>query len=278
MMQPTPWQAGKNPPGRIGTQSRTARAETSRRIEVSHIVTALGPRVASLRGQWGYLLAAIGNLVTFTVLFQPWVNAATLDGRIKATPFGKFEISSSLVNLWAGAPPKPVTVNGTWAVLATVAATFTISAVVVNLWARAEILCRLAAGSSIAMALFVVFALVHMNRKAPELRDMLAYSPKDVGGQIGLLMRWINGNGQYPVPGLHKVSITTASLTSWAWFAAAMAVVSAVAACVQWTRNRPSGPNRIPWRMPVIITRRGASEPTPAAQSSVEPTPAQPTT
>ncbi|WP_280453781.1 hypothetical protein [Nocardia brasiliensis] len=273
MVQPTPWQAGKSPTAQAGPTGRVKQSVTRRRIEVGNIIAALGPHVASLRGQWGYLFAAIGNLVTFTVLFQPWINAATLDGRIKATPFGKFEISSSLVALWSGSPPKPATVNGMWAVLATVAIACTIFAVLINLWARTEVLNRLAAGASLAAALFVAFALVHMNRKAPELRDMLGYgNPRDLGGQIGLLMRWINGNGRYPVPGLHKVSLTTASLTAWAWFAAATAVISAVAACGQWMRNRPAGPLRIPWRAPIVITRHSVN-PTAAP----DPAPAEPT-
>ncbi|MFG1792663.1 hypothetical protein [Nocardia sp. NPDC049149] len=280
MVQPTPWQAGKNPPGHTGPTSRTARAGLARRIEVAHLVTSLGPHVAALRGQWGYLFAAIGNLVTFSVLFQPWINAATLDGWIKATPFGKYEVSSSLVFLWSGKPPKPTVVNGTWAVLATVAVAFTVSAVVINLWARTEILFRVAAGSSLATAFFVVCALIHMNRKGPELRDMFGYgNTRDLGGQIGLLMRWINGNGKYPVPGLDKVSQVTASLTAWAWFGAAMAVISAVTACTQWMRNRPAGPLRIhlriPSQLPIVITR-SARPATRAPESDPAPASAEP--
>ncbi|MFE7802598.1 hypothetical protein [Nocardia sp. NPDC057440] len=243
-------------------------------------MTTLRPYLAPLQGNWGYVVAAAGSVVTFCTLFQPWVNAATLDGRIKATPFGKFEISSSLVALWSGAPPPQAKVNGTWAVLACVAIAVTLFAVVVNLRARTTTLSHLAACSSVAMALFIVFALVHMNGKAPELRSMLGYGrTTDLGGQIGLLMRWASGNGKYPMPGIRQVSITTASLTAWAWFAAATAVVSAVAAIAQWVRNRPAGPIQIPLqiplRMPIVITRpSSAPAPAPDSAPTPDPTPA----
>lgn len=223
------------------------------------------------------MVAAVGSIITFFTLFQPWVNAATLDGRIKATPFGKFEISSSLVALWSGAPPPQAKVNGMWAVLACVAIAVTLFAVAVNLRARTTALSHLAAGSSVAMALFIAFAVVHMNGKAPELRAMLGYGrPTDLGSQIGLLMRWASGNGNYPMPGIRQVSITTASLTAWAWFAIAIAVVSAVAAIAQWVRNRPAGPIhiplQIPLRMPVVITRP-SSVPAPAPAPTPTPAP-----
>ncbi|MFC9897759.1 hypothetical protein ACFVMC_29070 [Nocardia sp. NPDC127579] len=271
MAQPTPWQGASTPPQQLGARRRAAQRVRQGRAGVAKAATALAPHATgALRGQWGYLLAAIGNIVTFTVLFQPWVNAETLDGRIKATPFGKFEISSSLVTLWSDSPLPQVQVNGMWAVSATITIACTASAVLVNLWARIELLRRLTAAASAATALFVVFAVVHMNGKAPQLRDMLGYSPKDLGGQIGLIMRWVNGNGDYPIPGLRKVNWTTAGLTAWAWFAAALAVISAVSACFQWLRDRPAdaGPIRLPsWRLPIAVTRRAtAPEPPDTAR------------
>ncbi|MFQ6330496.1 hypothetical protein ACLMAL_30760 [Nocardia sp. CWNU-33] len=282
MAQRTPWQAGKNPPGQVDPPNPSARGAPRRRVEVRSTMAALRPHLARLRGNWGYLAAAAGSLILFFTLFQPWVNASGLDGRVKATPFGKWQISSSLVALWSGAPPPQAKINGTWAVLACVAIAVTLFAVVVNLRARTTALSHLAAGSSVATALFIVFALVHMNGKAPELRAMLGYGrPTDLGSQIGLLMRWASGNGNYPVPGLRKVSITTAGLTAWAWFAAAIAVMSAVAAIAQWVRNRPAGPIQIPLqiplRMPIVITRPSsapAPAPAPAPDSTPAPTPA----
>ncbi|MEV6430952.1 hypothetical protein [Nocardia sp. NPDC051463] len=282
MTQPTPWQTGKNPPGQVDPPQPTARGAPHRRVELQNAMTALRPHLAPLRGNWGYVVAAVGSVITFFALFQPWVNATALDGRIKATPFGKFEISSSLVALWSGAPPQQAKVNGTWAVLACVAIAVTLFAVAINLRARTTALSHVAAGSSVAMALFIAFALVHMNGKAPELRAMLGYGrPTDLGSQIGLLMRWASGNGKYPMPGIRQVSITTASLTAWAWFAAATAVVSAVAAIAQWVRNRPAGPIQIPLqiplRMPIVITRPApAAAPAPTPDSAPDPTAAPP--
>ncbi|MFQ6392414.1 hypothetical protein ACLMAJ_03060 [Nocardia sp. KC 131] len=275
MVQPTPWQAGdNNPQGQAEPPNPTSRGAPRRQIDVAKVIATLRPHLASLQGSWGYVFAAVGSIITFITLFQPWINAVARDGRIKANPFGRLQISSSLVTLWSGSPPPQVKINGTWAVLATIAITITIFATVVNLRARTEALRHLVAGTSVATALFVVFAMVHLNNKGPALRDMLGYgNPRDLGGQIGLLMRWASGNGQYPVPGLTKVSITTASLTAWAWFAAVMAVASAVAAVAQWIRNQPAGSVHLPMRISVVTSPRAAN---PAPAPTPDPPPATP--
>lgn len=238
----------------------------------------LRPLLVLCRGNWGYLGAAIGSVITLYALFQPWVNASSTDGKIKATPFGKFEISSSLVALWSGSPPPAAKINGTWAVLACITIAVIIVAAVVNLRAHTQALSTLVMGSSIALSLFVVFALVHMNGKAPDVRNMVGNGPtRDLGSQVGMIVRWASGNSGYALPGVRRYTWTTAGLTSWAWFAGAMAVVSAVAAIAQWVRNRPAGPIQIPLRMPIVITRpsSGPAQPAPEPQQpSASPQPA----
>ncbi|MFQ6329028.1 hypothetical protein ACLMAL_23225 [Nocardia sp. CWNU-33] len=182
------------------------------------------------------------NVVTFGLLFEPWIDINFGSDSIKSDAFGKFQISSSLVGLWSGSAPA-AKINGTWPVLACVAIGVTICTVLVNLRARTKALFHLTAVSSVAVALFVVFALVHMNGKVSEVRGMLGYgSFRDLGTQAGLMMRWASGNGgPPPVPGRRQVSYTTAGLTSKAWFAGVMAVSSAVIAIAQWSRKHPSG-------------------------------------
>jgi hypothetical protein len=249
VVHPTPWKKRKDLQGQIGHPSSTAPRTSQSRIDAAKVVTSLRPHLHKLSGHWGYLFAALGNCIVFSILFEPWVDAKALDGKIKATPFGKLQISSSLVSLWSGSPPAQVKVTGTWAVLATVTVIVTVFAVTVNIWARTEILARLSTGSSIATALLIVVTLVHMNGKAPELRSMLGYgNPRDLGSQIGMIVRWATGNGRYPMPGARQVTWTTASLTAWAWFATVVAIASALAAIAQWVRNQPAGSIRMSLR------------------------------
>ncbi|WP_227996944.1 hypothetical protein [Nocardia australiensis] len=208
------------------------------------------------RGSWGYLFAAAGNIITFFLLFQPWIHAAARDGKIDATPFGRLHVTSTLVSLWSGSPPPAARINGMWAILASIAVTVTVCTVVVNLRARNNVLCRLATGSSVALAIFVAAAIVHMNGKAPDVRRMLsAGSTRDLGTQAGLLLRWASGNGSYPLPGVHQVSYSTAGLTTYAWVTGAIAVASAIAAVAQLTRERTTGSIRLSWRSPIVTSR-----------------------
>ncbi|MFE7802597.1 hypothetical protein [Nocardia sp. NPDC057440] len=287
MVQPTPWQAGKTPQAQAVSPSRAARGAPRRQVDVASTLTSLRllharlrPHLVLFQGNWGYLGAALGGVITLYALFQPWVNASSTDGKIKATPFGKFEISSSLVALWSGSPPPAAKINGTWAVLACIAIAVIVVAAVVNLRAHTRALSTLVMGSSIALSLFVVFALVHMNGKAPDVRNMVGNGPtRDLGSQVGMIVRWASGNSGYALPGVRRYTWTTAGLTSWAWFAGAMAVISAVAAIAQWVRNRPAGPIQIPLRMPIVITRPSSgpapAQPAPAPQQpSASPQPA----
>lgn len=231
------------------------------------------PIVAVLRRNWGYLCAALGSIVTFFLLFEPWVGGGGADGRILANAFGKLTITTSLVSMWSGAPPRSAQINGTYAVLASVACAvtlFAVIAVVINLQGRTQMLSRVAVGASLAMAFFVVVIMVHLNGKAGEIRGMLGSgSPRDLGTQVGMIIRWASGNGSYPIPGMRRVSYTTAGLLSPAWWAGAISLISAVAALAQWARENGSRSWRLAWRLPTItIAPQPHTEPKPAAQAS----------
>ncbi|WP_141717311.1 hypothetical protein [Nocardia altamirensis] len=252
MVQPTPWQAGKQQQAQAITPMPEQRA-ARRRLDAVATVTALRLQLAWLRGHWGYACAAVGNLITFFALFQPWIRASATDGTIKATPFGKFEISSSLVALWSSSPPPMAKINGAWAVLACIAVILTVVLAVLNLRARTQALSTAVMVSSVAMSLFVAFALVHMNRQAPNIRNMVANGPpRDPGSVAGLLIRWASGNSTYALPGVNRYTWATAGLTSWAWFAGGIAIFSALAATAQWARNRRAEVDPSPVRVSLI--------------------------
>ncbi|MEU7766495.1 hypothetical protein AB0B25_15365 [Nocardia sp. NPDC049190] len=248
MVQPTPWQAGRARQLPSGPPSQVTGVSACRSVEVTKVLTAPRPLLASLRGNAGYLCAAVGSVVTLFLLFKPWAVGSANDGKILADAFGGFQISSNLTSIWSGSPPPAAKVEGTWAVLACVAIVVTLCAVLVNLRARAAVLAHVAAGSALALAAFTVTAVVHMNGKLEEIRAMVTPgSPRDMGTQIGLAIRWAAGNGAFPIPGLRPVTYSTASLTTSAWLAGALSVVSAVAAVAQWFRGRTSSPVRRRW-------------------------------
>ncbi len=199
---------------------------------------AVQPLVTSLRDNSGYLCAAAGSILTFSLLFKPWLATGGPDGTIWSNAFGQTHITTTLVGLWSKNPPAHSNLSGTWAILATIAIFLTVLAALANLRAPTEILARLTTGSAVAVALFIAFTLVYLNSKGPELRSMIGSGPPtDLGTQVGYVIRWASGNGQYPLPGLRKVEFETAKLTGTALFAGATAMFSAVAAIAQWVRR-----------------------------------------
>jgi hypothetical protein len=180
-------------------------------------------------------------LYTFTLLFKPWLATGGPDGTIWSNAFGQTHITTTLVGLWSKSPPAHTNLGGKWAILATIAIFLTVIAAVINLWARTEALARLTTVSAVAVALFVAFTLVYLNGKGPELRSMIGSGPPtDLGTQVGYVIRWASGNGQYPLPGLRKVEFSTAKLTGTALLAGATAMFSAVVAIAQWVRRMKS--------------------------------------
>ncbi|MGV9722629.1 hypothetical protein [Nocardia beijingensis] len=268
MVQPTPWRASRDRQQQTASTSRSPGDTRKRRIEVAalrarlpklragmprlrakapHLRTVLRPLALLLRDNWGYLGAAAGSVITFTLLFKPWLATGGPDGTIWSNAFGQTHITTTLVGLWSKNPPAHSNLSGKWAVLATIAIFLTVLAALANLWARTEALARLTTGSAVAVALFVAFTLIYLNGAGPELRSMIGSGPPtDLGTQVGYVIRWASGNGQYPLPGLRKVEFSTAKLTGTALLAGATAMFSAVAALAQWVRSmkarRAEGP------------------------------------
>ncbi|WP_040783733.1 hypothetical protein [Nocardia pneumoniae] len=241
MVQPTPWQTSKQQHRQDDSASHGEGSTRKRRVDVARLLTPLKPFATALQGNWGYLCAAAGCVITFILLFKPWLSSSGPDGSIYSNAFGQTRITTTLVGLWSQKPPNHSNLNGMWAVLATAAIFVTVVAAVVNLLARTTALAHLTAGSAVAVALFVLCILVYLNAKGPELRAMVGSGPPtDLGVQIGYVIRWASGNGQYPLPGLRKVEFDTAKLTSTALVAGATSVFSAVVAVGQWFHRMKS--------------------------------------
>jgi hypothetical protein len=239
MVQPTPWRTSKD--RQAAAPRRSAGSVRKRRVDGEKLRARLRPLVILLRDNAGFLCAAVGSLITFNLLFKPWLATGGPDGTIWSNAFGQTHITTTLVGLWSKSPPNHSNLSGKWAILATIAIFLTVIAAVINLWARTEALARLTTVSAVAVALFVAFTLVYLNGKGPELRSMIGSGPPtDLGTQVGYVVRWASGNGQYPLPGLRKVEFSTAKLTGTALLAGATAMFSAVVAIAQWVRRMKS--------------------------------------
>lgn len=239
MVQPTPWQTiATSHQQQTKPASHPEITSPPRRIDIRAIL-------AARRDDWGYLAAAVGSVITFVLLFQPWLAIAGADGKISTNAFGRITTTTSMVGLWSSSPPPSAKVSGLWGVLAGVAVVVTVATVVLNLRARTKTLSRLAAGSTVSVAVFVVFALIYINGKGNDLRAMIGSGrPRDMGTQIGLLIRTVAGNGQYPVPGLRTVSYASPTLTTSGIAAGATSLASAVVAVAQLLHGSRLGPGR----------------------------------
>lgn len=218
-----------------------------------------GPKAyqVALRGYWGYVAAAVGNLVTFVLLFQTWITVRGPDGRVSVNAFGRMQIVTSYLNVWSSQRPRGAQISGFWAILASAAIVVTVLAVAINLRLRIEALTRLATWSTLATALFVLITVLHVNSKSADLKAMVSRRT-DLGGHIGSFMSWAFGNGRLAVPGVGQATYTSATLTQWALLAGLAALGSAVAAIAQWIRNGSTGLVRLPWRFQVITSKRSA--------------------
>lgn len=241
MVQPTPWRASRDRQQQAGSTRSSPGSARRRRVDLAKLRVGVRPLANLLRDNWGYLCAAIGSIITFTLLFKPWLATGGPDGTIWSNAFGQTHITTTLVGLWSKNPPAHSNLSGKWAILASIAIFLTVLAAVINLRARTKSLAVLTTVSAVAVALFITFTLVYLNGRGPQLRSMIGSGPPtDLGTQVGFVIRWASGNGQYPVPGLRKVEFETAKLTDTAWLAGATAMFSAIAAVAQWVQRMKS--------------------------------------
>ncbi len=200
-----------------------------------------------LRGYWGYLGAVAGSIVTFVLLFQPWLSVAGADGKASANAFGRVNATTSYLNVWSSSQAPAARINGALALLAAATIVVTVCVVAANLRYRTEVLARAATISTVTTAVLVVLAVLYINSKAPELRAPLARTT-DLGGQVGMVTSWAFGNGSLIVPGVRQVSYDTAGLTSWPLLAGATSLGSTVTALTQWVYSHPPASLRLRYR------------------------------
>ncbi|WP_280497378.1 hypothetical protein [Nocardia asiatica] len=204
--------------------------------------------MSALHGYWGYVGAGAGSVVTFVLLFQPWLSVAGADGKAGANAFGRVSATTSYLNVWSSAQAPAARINGAPGILAAATIVVTVCVVAANLRYRTEVLARAATISTVTTAGLVVLAVLYINSRAPELRAPLART-SDLGGQIGMVTSWAFGNGSLIVPGVRQVSYDTAGLTSWPLLAGATSLGSAITAVAQWVCSHPSASLRLPRRV-----------------------------
>ncbi|WP_280314953.1 hypothetical protein [Nocardia abscessus] len=196
---------------------------------------------ATLRGNWVYLCAAVGCIITFVLLFQPWLTTGTggTDGVIHANAFGRIHVTTFWVDLWAQTSVPNPKASGTWGILTSVAIVIAVCSVAVNTVARTAALTHLVIVATGFVAFFTIAAALYLNSKGDELTRVVSYgTARDPGTQVGLLIRWARGHDNYPAPGFRQVSYATHSLTWSAILAVAISLLSAIAAIAQWIRGR----------------------------------------
>ncbi|MGY2093476.1 hypothetical protein [Nocardia gipuzkoensis] len=223
-------------------------------------------RVA-LRGYWGYLWAAVGSLITFVLLFQPWLTVSGPNGKAETNAFGRINATTRYLTVWSSSKPMPIAqITGFWALLTTAAIITCALTATINLRVRNQMLARAATVASLAVAVFTICTLLYINSKAPELKEMTSRR-WDLGGQIGSVMSWLLGNDKLPAPGISETRYSTSRLTPMAILACFTSIGSALAACVQHIVTRTTKPFRLP-RRPAPITPPASPETETDATSS----------
>ncbi|MFX0575923.1 hypothetical protein [Nocardia nepalensis] len=218
MAYATPWQVNEVQLGRSENSGYRIRELAAQRFD--------------LRSDWGYLCAAGLSLLTFLLLFQPWVSATGPNGTVSANAFGRIDGFTS--STWQSGGSNVVSISGAWAVLTTMAVAGTVFSVVLYFRVRSQALSRLVMGTSAAAALFVLITLLYLNSKAPELRG-LTESASHAG-----LFSWLFGNGMSSNLGPGEHRIASAGLDLGATLSAITACGAALAAAAMGLRKQPS--------------------------------------
>ncbi|RDI54413.1 hypothetical protein [Nocardia mexicana] len=274
-MQPTPWR-GSNTASDPAVTPDTRQEVASTRPEVASRHPDLRPYLLVLRENWGYSIAVVGGIITLVLLFQPWLTARGPAGTAYTNAFGRITATNNLMNAWSTHGPAPARILGIWGLLASGAIILMCVTAIANLRRRSDSIARITVISSLAVAVFVLLALVYINTKAPDLKGMTSRR-YDLGGQIGSMMTWAFGNGRLVIPGMGKsAEFSSASLSPWALLAGATAITCAAFTCIQWIREHPG--NSFRWRSPFVMERtkdsgRGEKDPDHSERSRSEKDP-----
>ncbi|MEV0296061.1 hypothetical protein [Nocardia sp. NPDC050710] len=171
------------------------------------------------------------------MLFRPWITVTGPDGTARANAFGRIEATTSYLMAWSGSGPSTADISGTWAILTTATIIVMVTVVVTNLRLHKTALYRIAVVSGIAVAIFVLLAMRHLDSRASALLDMTSRG-WDGGGQIGSWIQWAFSGGDLMLPGVRPSGYSTTSFTGAALIACGASMIAAVAAITQWILQR----------------------------------------
>lgn len=294
MVKPTPWggttanrgAGGPDPEQTLAAEAAHAvvaeRAERHRAAVRAGMVGLLAKaddvrRSPRMAGKWGYVMAAIGLITTFVLMFQHWMVAKGPDGSAAANAFGRIDAQTKYLTVWSKyGPNHTANLTGFWAVATSAAIAVTVFAVALYIITNSETLARTATIATLVAAILVVSTVLYLTLRQKHLKAMTARR-WDLGGQFGSLMNWAFNSGDLVLPGMHETQyVATGSLTPSAVTALVISIGSAVTALAQWWRSHPSttagaAPWRVtmPWRINITrtsSTRMSASQDTDEKQ------------
>ncbi|MEV4234812.1 MULTISPECIES: hypothetical protein [unclassified Nocardia] len=201
-----------------------------------------------LRSDWGYLCAPGLSLLTFLLLFQPWISATGPNGTVSSNAFGRID------GFTTGSFQSVVSISSTWAVLTTLAVAGTVVSTVMYFRVRNRLLSYLVLGCSSAAALFVLAALAYLNGKVPELREIT-----ESANRTGIFSWLFGDNSATDFGGEHRIA--SAGLDFAATLGAITACAAALAAGAMSLRKQGFTVRLISAPQPNIAAAENPSEP-----------------
>ncbi|MGO4613734.1 hypothetical protein AB4305_05385 [Nocardia sp. 2YAB30] len=185
------------------------------------------PQRSRGRSDWKWWCVAALGLLTFVLLFQPWLSASGPFGDVHTNAFGRMDGSLPEVDTIGYKPADYVSISNGWGMLAGAAAVVTVVAAMLYLMLRIEAVSLLAAAAGVATAVFVLATLLYLHDKAPELRDMTRHRDELAG--LGHILQRIFGDSEGSNPEATQ-QVATAALTTPALICGVAAVGTAVVA------------------------------------------------
>ncbi|WP_280406768.1 hypothetical protein [Nocardia carnea] len=180
---------------------------------------------SEFRCGWKLWSVAVLSLLTFALLFQPWLAASGPHGEVRSDAFGRLDGSVPVLrNTGERLTENVVSISGSWGGLAAAAALLTVSGLCLYRKTRAGLL--LAIGAAVANAVFVPAALLHLNGKAPALRAMTE-DHDELRTALGDIVHTFFGGGSGAAA---TEQAATAALTNQGLICGFLAVVTAVIA------------------------------------------------
>ncbi len=214
---------------------------------------------------WGFLCAGATNLAAFVLLFRPWLSASGSGGEARSDAFGRIAGFTNGFDEYSVSKFRDVTISGAWGLLAAAAMVVTVFAVLAQARSRSRALAHLVMGSSVAVAILVLGALLYLDARAPELRILI---DQGEGFDAGLLHRVFD---EAATSGSGERQMAGAGLTPVALAVGGMTAAAAVVAVAQGSRRYGLSPMRaLAW----LVTPLPAEPEQPAVVAAEVPRPA----